>query len=226
MSADYQDEGVDPEKVLNAVGDPEAFIEELRDAHRDRQLRRGMFIDSLSPEVKAEWIDGEAVYHSPAREAHNATVTGLSTMLNIYSTYKTELYVRIEKAMTEVGSHNFEPDICVFLASKHDFDAELMIYPVPDLAVEVLSKRTAQRDLGTKKDEYAKGGTQEYLVIDAREHTVTQFVQAGGHFVERGVLTEGDTLHSTLLPDLALPLRAIWDRLALAEYTRDLVVGA
>ena len=54
-------EELNPDDVLNQVGNPEAFVGDLRDAYRDRQLRRNQFIDSLSPDIKAEWIDGEAV---------------------------------------------------------------------------------------------------------------------------------------------------------------------
>ena len=221
------EEGLNPDEVLNQVGDPEAFIGELRDAYRDRQLRRRQFIDSLSDEVKAEWIDGEAVYHSPAREAHNWTSTGIITLLSDYSRYVESVSVRVEKAMVEAGENNFEPDICLFRQPDGSLPRDMVVYPRPDLAVEILSKRTAERDLGTKKLEYARAGTTEYWVVDADAQTVRQFGNDGdGRFVERRRLGLGDTLESVLLPGLRFPLEAIWEPAVSARWTARLVVGA
>ena len=217
---------VDTDALLNQVGNPETLIKELRDAYRDRQLRRNLFIDNLSPDVKAEWIDGEAVYHSPAREAHNWTVHGLDVLLGIYSMYADKLVIRTEKAMVEVGENNFEPDVCIWLARDHEFDRDLVVYPRPDIAVEVLSKRTAKRDLTTKKVEYARAGTQEYWVIDADAWTLRQFRNVGGAFEEAAVLGETDELQSSYVAGLRFPLRAIWHDEDRKAWTTQLVQAA
>lgn len=209
MFDEESDDALDPEAVLNRVGDPEPFIKDLRDAHRDRELRRRIFIDSLSPEVKAEWIDGEAVYHSPAREAHNWTSTGLTTLLTNYGMYVQPLEVRIEKAMVEAEHNNFEPDICIWQRDG-PFEMERVVYPAPDIAVEILSKRTRKRDLGEKKRDYAKAGTHEYWVIDADARTLRQFENREGTFEEVRTVGEGDELHSSYLGKLRFPMAAIW----------------
>ena len=220
------EEELNPDEILNQVGNPEAFIGELRDAYRDRQLRRNQFIDSLSDEVKAEWIDGEAVYHSPAREAHNWTSTGIITLLSDYSRYVESVSVRVEKAMVEAGENNFEPDICLFRQPDGSMPREMVVYPRPDLAVEILSKRTAKRDLGTKKIEYARAGTTEYWVVDADEQTIRQFGNRGdGRFEERERLCIGDELVSVLLPELVFPLEAIWEPPVSARWSARLVMA-
>ena len=220
------EEELNPDEILNQVGNPEAFIGELRDAYRDRQLRRNQFIDSLSPEVKAEWIDGEAMYHSPAREAHNWTATGVVTLLTDYSRYVESVSVRIEKAMVEAGENNYEPDICLFRQPDGSLPRDMVVYPRPDLAVEILSRRTEKRDLGTKKVEYARAGTAEYWVVNADEQWVRQFGNdGGGRFVERRRLEIGDELASILLPDLVFPLEAIWEPPVSARWTAKLVVA-
>ena len=202
---------IDVEEVLNRVGDPEAFITQLREARKERQLRRNIFIENLSPEVKAEWINGEAVYHSPAKESHNATTSGLMQLLTNYDSFVERIYVRAEKAMIEAGEHNFEPDVCIWVAEDHTFSPDTMIYPRPDIAVEVLSPRTEGRDLGVKKREYARAGTAEYWVVDAIEWTLLQFVNVDGAFEEHRTFREGDDFVSVELPRLAFPLTAIWD---------------
>ena len=220
------EEELNPDDVLNRVGNPEAFIGELRDAYRDRQLRRNQFIESLSPEVKAEWIDGEAVYHSPAREAHNWTATGIVTLLTNFSLYVESVSVRIEKAMVEAGENNYEPDICLFRQPDGSMPRDMVVYPRPDLAIEILSKRTEKRDLGTKKVEYARAGTAEYWVVNADEQWVRQFGNDGaGHFVERRRLVIGDTLESILLHELQFPVEAIWEPPVSAQWSLKLGIA-
>lgn len=194
-------------------------------AFREEQLRRRQFIEELSPDVKAEWIDGEAVYHSPAREIHNWTTSGLCTILGNFSMFRTPLIVRLEKAMIELERDNFEPDICVWRAADYDFERGLMLYPRPDLVVEVLSPKTRKRDLGKKKDEYAIAGTYEYWVIDTDVDTLTRYTNEGGRFDEGKVFSEADEVQSSWLPELRFPMQAIWEDELRKAYTVGLVKG-
>jgi len=212
MYTDRDSDALNPDEVLNAVGDPEAFIEELRAAHRDRQYRRNLFVDSLSPDVKAEWIEGEAVYHSPAREAHNAATEATIQVLGVYSDLVSELLIRVEKAMVEIGQHNFEPDICVYRAADHSFSNDQVIYPRPDLVVEVLSKRTRERDFGIKKSQYEQAGVEEYWIVDADKQEVTQFTAKNDGYGLGEILNTDSTLKCIALSSLQFPVSIIWDR--------------
>ncbi len=93
-----------------------------QEAHLEEEVRRRQFVEDLSPDVKAEWIDGEAVYHSPTSEIHNRTTHGLNGILGVFSMFREALIVRVEKAMIELEFDNFEPDICVWRAADHRFD--------------------------------------------------------------------------------------------------------
>lgn len=199
------------EEALRRVRDPKAFVHAFREAHRDEQLRRRQFVEALTPDVKAEWIDGEAVYHSPAREIHNFTTLSLAHMLETFSMYRTPLHVRVEKAMIELERDNFEPDICVWRAADHDFPPDLLLYPRPDLVVEVLSPRTRNRDLGKKKREYAAAGTHEYWIVDTDADTLTRCRNAGKQFETDETSGVGDDLVSSFLPGLSFPIGAIWE---------------
>ena len=211
MDLHEEDPYVVAEETLRRVRDPEAFVKAFREAQRDEQLRRRQFVDELSPDVKAEWIDGEAVYHSPAREIHNWTTSGLAAILDNYSLFRTPLKVRLEKAMIELERDNFEPDLCVWRAADHSFDRELVLYPRADIVVEVLSPKSRARVLGKKKVEYARAGTHEYWVIDTDAETLTRFDNANGSFTEGAVYGRGDTVRSAWLPDLTFPLAAVWE---------------
>ena len=213
-----QPEHMTPDFVLRQVRRPAEFIEELRSAYEAELARRDAFVDALTPDVKAEWINGQAVYRSPAREAHNAAVNGLATALNNYSLNRTRLLVRIEKAMIALAENRFEPDICVWVAAHTEIAPDTVLYPRPDLVVEVLSEKTRHRDLGDKRVEYGEAGTHEYWVVDADARTLRQLVQRDGVFEEAHTYGVGEQVDSELLPDLELPIDAVFDFEALRAF--------
>ena len=59
---------------------------------------------------------------------------------------------------------------------------EQVLYPRPNLAVEVPSPKTRSRDLGKKKREYGLAGTREYWVVDTDADTLTRYVNEGEGF--------------------------------------------
>lgn len=56
-------------------------------------------------------------------------------------------------------------------------------FPIPDLAVEVLSRSAEQRDRGVKFEDYAVHGVGEYWIIDAQSQAVEQYCPAKGTYV-------------------------------------------
>ncbi len=226
MQTDHNSPDAVALETLRRVRDPDAFVQAFRLAHKEEQLRRRQFIDDLSPDVKAEWIDGEAIYHSPAREIHNLTTHGLDNILGNFSLFRERLRVRVEKAMIELEHDNFEPDLCVWRAADHTFDRELVLYPRPDLAIEVLSPRTRNRDLGKKKKEYAIAGTYEYWVVDTDSDTLTLFKNLGQLFDDGTIFGVQDRVVSSWLPALNFPLDAVWEDDVRQAWTREVVGGA
>ncbi len=212
--------------ALRRVRDPEAFVRAFRLVHKEEQLRRRQFIEDLSPDVKAEWIDGEAVYHSPAREIHNLTTHGLDSIFDTVSLFRERLLIRVEKAMIELEHDNFEPDICVWRAADHRFDREMVLYPRPDLVVEVLSPRTRNRDLGKKKTEYAIAGTHEYWVVDTDSDTLTLYKNLGNRFDDGTTFNVDDRVVSAWLPALDFPLDAVWEDELRKAWVKEIVHGA
>lgn len=77
---------------------------------------------------------------------------------------------------------------------------------VPDLVVEVLSRSTASRDRGEKKAIYARSGVREYWLLDLHDRSVTQFVLQGSTYDQGTRLDLTETITSTVLPDLTLPV--------------------
>lgn len=75
---------------------------------------------------------------------------------------------------------------------------------VPDLAIEILSRRTAQRDRKIKKGAYREAGIREYWIVDPWRRTVEIYVLGddGRRYDELCRGGEGETVRSAVLPGL------------------------
>ncbi len=76
----------------------------------------------------------------------------------------------------------------------------------PDLVIEILSRSTADRDLGYKRDLYGRHGVLEYWSVDPMAETVTVHRQGDGSLEVAETLGSGDTLRTGLLNGLQLKL--------------------
>lgn len=180
----------------------------------NESLARHDFREWLSPEVKAEFINGKKIVHSPARDIHNCVVLWLANILNAFSVKHGLGRVYVEKALIGLSRNDYEPDLVFFKADRvKEFKRDQMIYPAPDLGVEVLSEPSRDRDRGIKYRDYAAHGVPEYWIVDADAETVERYVNDQGSFVLHPV--GGDyILRSPLFPGLELPLKAIFDEAA------------
>lgn len=75
-----------------------------------------------------------------------------------------------------------------------------------DLVMEVVSEgaENRERDLETKRDEYARAGIAEYWIVDPQEQRITVLTLDGQSYREHGVFNLGQTATSILLPDFAV----------------------
>lgn len=108
----------------------------------------------MSPGVKAEFINGEIVLHSPVKKRHFSVTDLLSSLLSFYVRINKLGRVATEKAMIALTRNDYEPDLVFFSKEKYDtFTDDQMLFPAPDFVVEILSKKTAARDRGLKKQD-------------------------------------------------------------------------
>ena len=112
--------------------DPREVIRRVEEALRSEEKRRGEFRQWLEPEVKAEFILGEVVVHSPATEGHNQAVIKISTLLTTYCTLSKTGLTGVEKALVETARNDYEPDVSVWLTERAaDFTDDMLYYPPP-----------------------------------------------------------------------------------------------
>ncbi len=183
----------------------------LQEALDDEVARRRQFLDEVSPDEKAEFINGEVIVHSPARHRHNAVTARLLRLLSTYVDLHGLGTVVAEKAMVSLTRNDYEPDICFFGREKAaEITGDTLRYPAPDLAVEVLSPTTEQTDRGVKLEDYAAHGVAEYWLVDPEAETVEVYVLEGEAYTLR-LKTDHGTLASAAVEGFAVPVRAAFD---------------
>jgi Uma2 family endonuclease len=190
---------------------PEVLIDALRAAWAAECERRTAFLEAVDEEMKAEWINGEMVLQSPAILAHNVAVKNIALMLSAFVARYGLGYVGIEKVMLHLSRNNYEPDICFF---KGKFFAEgTLLFPVPDLVIEVLSESTKRIDYGIKFKDYALHGVSEYWLVEPLEANrfIEQYRLVDNSYELASKYYSGGVLSSVVLPDFSFPADAVWD---------------
>lgn len=151
---------------------------------KEEQLKRQVFYEMLHENVKAEFINGQVILHSPARLKHLKVSSNIAKVLLNYVTEKRLGFVGIEKMMIELSRNCYEPDIVFFGKEKADsFQDDQKLFPVPDLVVEILSESARENDYGIKFKDYAAHGVKEYWIVCPDEQQVEQYVLQNGQFV-------------------------------------------
>ena len=121
-----------------------------------KKQRRTAFYQTVSGDEKAEFINGEVICSSPARDKHTVIVNNLSSIFIKFARKNKAGVVRGEKWFVGLHGNEFEPDVWFFRKEIADtFNDDTMFYSVPDFATEVLSDSTGKRDRGVKFVDYA-----------------------------------------------------------------------
>ena len=187
------------------------LIDELSSIWEAEQKRRQEFYDWVTPDIKAEFIDGEIIVHSPVRSLHNSTLLLVNRLIHTYVDIQDLGYVGYEKVMVRLHRNDFEPDLVFFKKEKSQFfDKELTIFLVPDFVVEILSARTEERDKGIKLEDYEYNGVMEYWIVDADVNTIYQNLLVGKKYVQN-ILQEGDTITSHAIDGFSCKVEAFFD---------------
>ena len=205
------------------------FHQQLQAAINDEARRREEFREWLSEDVKAEFINGEVVIHSPVKRGHLRAGRRLSKLLDTHVVAKNLGETSVEKALVALTRNDYEPDICFWGNEKADaFDDETMLHPAPDFVVEILSKSTKHHDRTTKYEDYALHGVREYWIIDPVKQCVEQFAlltPTDKTYLPYGKFFPGDFIKSIVLPDFEIPVAAIFDEKANFETLKKLMAG-
>jgi Uma2 family endonuclease len=92
-----------------------------------------------------------------------------------------------------------QPDLLFVSRERLKAIAGRWIHGCPDLVIEVLSQSTSSRDLGAKRQIYARFGVQEYWIVDPEARSITLLALDGSAYRELGSGTGDRCLRSSIL---------------------------
>lgn len=201
------------QKILERPDAP-LQIEALNAAFNEEKRRRQEFYDWVTEEVKAEFINGEIIIHSPVKKRHWNVSDLLSRLMSYYASMKKIGRVGTEKVMISLSRNDYEPDICFFSVEKTaDFTDDQVLFPAPDFIVEILSKKTAALDRGIKKTDYAAHGVREYWIVDPAKQRIEQYILPTGSdaYFPAKKYQWGEEIESIAIPGFKIPVQAVFD---------------
>lgn len=161
------------------------------------------FLSWLEPGIHADLIDGEKSMHSPVSLRHADLTNFLDFLMRAHIERHRLGRLYREVVAVRLGSRNvFLPDLAFIPADKIADLPGTHIPFAPSLLIEVLSPRTAWRDVGPKFAAYEEHGVDEYWVLDP-ETLDHRFYRREGDLLT--AFGEGDeTIHSFRLPGFFL----------------------
>lgn len=187
------------------------YFNELAEHLQREQAARQRFREQMTEDTRAEFINGEVLMHSPARRGHNRTAERCYRMLHAYVEPRGLGEVGHEKYLVELTRNDVEPDVCFWGKAKSDaFTDDQLLFPPPDLVVEVLSESTEAIDRGTKFEDYALHGVREYWIVDPDRQTLEQYVLSGETYELRMKSADG-TVRCAAIEGAQFPVLAIFD---------------
>ena len=137
----------------------------------------------LEEEPRYEIIGGEKVIMAASPyPSHNNVVTQLTIIFGMYINKKqngSAIFADVDVHLPD--GDVFRPDFYV-VRNLDIVQRDKGIYGVPDMVVEVLSRSTAKKDLGEKKDAYEKHGVKEYWIVDTNNKSVQVYLLDNGKF--------------------------------------------
>jgi Uma2 family endonuclease len=172
---------------------------------------RQHFYATIDENTKMEFINGQIIFQSPVKKMHNDATGNLYMLIKLYCSKHDLGWAGVEKVLVSLTRNDYEPDICFWKKARAEhFTEDQMQFPAPDLAVEVLSPKTAKTDRTTKYVDYEAHGVLEYWLVDPKKKQVEQFILINGQYYLRFKGSEGD-IQSEAIEGFSIDVKAIFD---------------
>ncbi len=164
-----------------------------------------------SEERRYELIAGE-FYMVPSPSAvHQSIVFRLAKILDAFVEQNglgRVFIAPLDVVLSEIDV--LQPDILFISRSREGIITEQNIQGAPDLAVEVLSPATAERDRTLKKARYLKYGVREYWIVDPLARAIEVLKAGQTEFETVRVYPEGTHALSPILPGLRVDVSEVF----------------
>jgi Uma2 family endonuclease len=141
---------------------------------RDKLLTFEDFCRLVKDGQKADLLDGVIYRASPDNTDANLINSWLCALLVVFVQGKKLGRVYISRVAFLLDEHNApEPDIG-FVSTERTGDIQRgRVQGGPDLAVEIVSPESEDRDYGKKREKYEQAGVKEYWIVDELKKKVT-----------------------------------------------------
>lgn len=150
---------------------------------------------------KADLIDGVIYMASPDSHRSNRITSFLTTLFEAYIAARNlggEVFVnRFAFRLTEIRAP--EPDVAYVRPERLELIEEGCMQGGPDIAVEVVSRDSRNRDYGEKRQIYQEAGVLEYWIIDPIQKRV-EFLRLQNDRYELTPLEKNRIFRSEALP--------------------------
>ncbi len=103
-----------------------------------------------------------------------------------------------------------EPDL-LLLRNAQDPRNQNAYWLGADLVVEIVSPDNPERDMVTKRADYAEAGILEYWIINPEDETIMVLALADDQYIEHGVFKRGEQATSVLLDSFCVDVDSVFD---------------
>src|SRR5579875_612507 len=170
------------------------------------------FCALIREDQKADLIDGVIYMASPENTDANDLFIWLIIILRSYADKKKLGRVFGSRVACRLDDRNApEPDI-LFVRNEHRERLHRGgVEGPPDLAIEIVSPESVERDYEKKRKQYQRFGVSEYWIIDDEEKTILQLrLNRRGRYTE--VRPRHGMFHSKVLPGFFLDPNWLWQK--------------
>ncbi|HLJ56718.1 MAG TPA: Uma2 family endonuclease [Chthonomonadaceae bacterium] len=164
-------------------------------------------------DCRAEWVDGRLEYLMPASLPHQLLCKFLLMILELFVSQKQLGTVMLAPFLMRLPTRpsGREPDILFISNARADQLRRTYLDGPADLAVEIVSPDSEERDRRDKYDEYAVAGIPEFWLIDPDRRTAEFFVLEGAAYRPAQIDADG-RFRSTVLPEFWIDVDWLWKR--------------
>jgi len=171
----------------------------------------GEFVEVIQDDEKADLIDGVIHVASPENIEHNDLVSWLTTILRLFVEQCRLGRVMVNKVAFRLADKTApEPDVAFVRAGRERIIKPGYVDGPPDLAIEIVSPDSAERDYGEKRVRYETAQVLEYWIIDPEQRRATFYGLEPTGFVDLQPVEH--VFRSRVLPGFALDTRWLWQR--------------
>ncbi len=168
------------------------------------------YLDIHEDHIPSEWLDGKVLIMAAASIAHQRIGSFLEVLLKIYcakheigEVFRSPIAVKINIFAGR------EPDLFFIKKENLQIVKPTFINGAPDLAVEIISPESIERDTVDKFHEYQSAGVKEYWLIDPDQQKCDFYELNGKTFQLMETMKEGG-FHSKIVTGFFFHVEHLW----------------